>query len=151
MRVRDLMSATVMTVGVAQTCYDALTAMCRGKVRHLPVVNEGGRVVGIVTDRDLRHRLFAAGVYERIGRVPIATLLREAPVQQVMSSPVLSLPPDATVAEAAELMRAAGVGSLPVVEEGRLRGIVTEIDVLRHVAGRDEAASPELDIVVSFP
>ena len=151
MQVRALMSPEVRTIRAEQSCHDALVTMCRARIRHLIVVDETARVVGVVTDRDLRHRLFSAEVFERIGQVSIEALLREAAIEAVMSTPVVTIGPDADVADAAALMREAKIGSLPVLEGGRLVGIITEIDVLRHVAGADRATTPEMEIVVSFP
>jgi len=59
MRVSELMSRDVVTIGDTETCHEAVEQMCRRKVRHLPVLDREGALVGIVTDRDVRHRLFA--------------------------------------------------------------------------------------------
>jgi acetoin utilization protein AcuB len=145
------MSRNVTTIEESRTCHDAVEQMVRTKVRHLPVLDREGALVGIVTDRDIRHRLFAPDVYGRVGQVPLSTLLREARVRTVMSAPVLSIGPEADVAAAAERMRKDRVGSLAVVEGQRLVGIVTEIDVLRHICGAEGCREPGLDIVVSYP
>ena len=60
MRVSDLMSRNVVTIEDAATCLEAVNRMCQRKVRHLPVLDSGGTLVGLVTDRDLRHYLFGA-------------------------------------------------------------------------------------------
>jgi CBS domain-containing protein len=151
MRVAELMSRGVHTIEESASCLDAVARMCQARVRHLPVVSGAGQLVGIVTDRDLRHHLFAAPVYPRIGHIPVESLLREAPVREVMSTPVVAIAPDADVGRAADLMRQRRVGALPVVEAGRVVGIVTEIDVLRHIVGSDVPFGPECDVVVSFP
>jgi len=151
MRVRDLMSRDVATIDDAATCLEAVNRMCHRKIRHLPVLDSEGALVGLVTDRDVRHRLFAADVYRQIGQVPVSTLLRNAPVRDVMSAPVRSVTASAEVAEAAERMRQDKVGCLPVVEDQRVVGILTEIDVLRHIAGAELSESPGLDIVISYP
>jgi CBS domain-containing protein len=151
MRVSDLMSRDVLTIDDAATCLEAANRMCRRKVRHLPVLDSGGRLVGLVTDRDLRHYLFGADVYRQIGQVPVSTLLRNAPVRDVMSAPVRSVTASAEVAEAAERMRQEKVGCLPVIQGQRVVGMLTEIDVLRHIAGAEASETPELDIVISYP
>ena len=74
MRVSELMSRDVVTIGDTETCHEAIEQMCRRKVRHLPVLDREGALVGIVTDRDVRHRLFAPDVYRQIGEVPVSTL-----------------------------------------------------------------------------
>lgn len=151
MRVEGLMKRNVVTIGDAETCRDAIERMSRASVRHLPVVDGTGAVVGIITDRDVRHWLFAPDILRRAERVPAASLLREAPVRDVMSAPVFSVSPDTEVAEAAARMRAARVGSLVVVDGGRVVGILTEIDLLRHVIDTGTGGGPELDVVVSYP
>jgi acetoin utilization protein AcuB len=145
------MSREVVTLGDTETCHEAIDRMCRRKVRHLPVLDRDGALVGIVTDRDVRHRLFAPDVYRRIGEVPVSTLLRQAPIRGVMSAPVRFIDAAADVAEAAERMRRDKVGCLPVVDGSRLVGMLTEIDVLRSIVGAEAPGSPELDIVISYP
>jgi CBS domain-containing protein len=151
MRVSDLMSRNVVTIDDAGTCLEAVNRMCHRKVRHLPVLDSEGALVGLITDRDLRHHLFAADVYRQIGLVPVSALLQKAPVRSVMSAPVHCITASAEVAEAAERMRQEKVGCLPVVHGQRVVGMLTEIDVLRHIAGAEVSESPELDIVISYP
>jgi acetoin utilization protein AcuB len=151
MRVRELMSRDVETIGEGETCYEAVERMCRRRVRHLPVLDREGALVGIVTDRDIRHRLFASDVYRQLGQVPVSSLLREAPVRAAMSAPVLHIGAASDVAEATERMRQEKIGCLPVVEGSRVVGMLTEIDILRHIVGADAVASPELDIVIAYP
>jgi CBS domain-containing protein len=73
-------------------------------------------------------------------------------VRDVMSSPVVTTSADADITEAAATMRRAKVGSVPVLDSGRVIGIVTESDLLRHVLRASRAYGPEVEaIVVSFP
>jgi CBS domain-containing protein len=139
-RVSELMSRDVVTIGDTETCHEAVEQMCRRKVRHLPVLDREGALVGTVTDRDVRHRLFAPDVYRQIGRVPLRVLLQQAPVRAVMSAPVPRIGTASDVAEAAARMRQERVGCLPVVEGSHVVGMLTEIDILRHIA---RAESPE--------
>ena len=151
MRVDELMSRDVVTIGESETCHEAVERMCRRKVRHLPVLDRAGSLVGIVTDRDIRHHLFASDVYRQVGQMPVSTLLQEAPVRGVMSSPVECVSATSDLLEAAELMRRKKVGCLPVVDGVRVVGMLTEIDILRHIAGAEVRESPALDIVISYP
>jgi CBS domain-containing protein len=145
------MSRDVVTIGDPETCHKAVEQMCRRKVRHLPVLDRAGALVGIVTDRDVRHRLFSPDVYRQIGEVPVSTLLRPAPVRGVMSAPVRCIGATADLADAAERIRRDKVGCLPVVEGPRVVGMLTEIDVFRSIVGAEASGSPELDIVISYP
>jgi acetoin utilization protein AcuB len=151
MRVSELMSRDIVTIGDDETCEAAVARMSRRKVRHLPVLDRAGALVGILTDRDVRHRLFAPDVYRQIGATPVRALLGQAPVRSVMSAPVLCIEATSAVAEAAERMRRERVGCLPVVDGGRVVGMLTEIDILRHIVGAGAPAGPDLDIVISYP
>ena len=149
MRISELMSREVITINEDRTCDDAIRLMCRARVRHLPVLDAEGALVGIVTDRDLRQRLFAPNVYSRLGRIPVATLLREARIRDVMSAPVLCIDPAAEVSLAAERMRADKVGWSP--RGTKVVGIITEIDLLRRAVGTEAARDPALEIRESRP
>ena len=151
MRVRELMSQDVATIGVGDSCREAVGRMVRRKIRHLPVVDGAGALVGVVTDRDLRHHLFEPSVLRGIGAVSVDALLRAVPVKEAMSSPVVTVAPDDDLEEAARVMLEDKVGSLPVVENGRVVGIITETDLLRRIC-RVDAMSPECaEIVIPFP
>lgn len=149
MRVRDLMSKDVVTIGASESCQAAVERMARNRVRHLPVVDDDRHIVGVVTDRDLRHHLFAKGALTG-GEVIAERLLRAAPVSDIMSSPAISVGPDDPLEGAARLMLEDKIGSLPVVEDGRPVGMITETDLLRQIVHADEGSDVEY-IVVSYP
>lgn len=152
MRVRDVMSRNVETIAAVEPAHAAIGRMVTRKVRHLPVVDTLGTLVGVVTDRDIRHHLFSPGVFERIGRVSSDELLKAVTVKQVMSSPAISVRADDHLETAARLMVECKIGSLPVVENDRVVGIVTETDLLRRIVITEEARRLECEaIVVSFP
>jgi acetoin utilization protein AcuB len=152
MRVSKLMSRDVVTIGESDSCYEAVKRMQRIKARHLPVLAGDGTLQGIVTDRDLRHHLFALHVFGEIGQTSVQALLMKTPVKQIMSAPVVCVSPASEVGEAAGLMREHKIGSAPVVEAGRLVGILTETDLLRHILQEDGRVSPEMqEIIVSHP
>jgi acetoin utilization protein AcuB len=151
MKVSELMSRNVVTVGTSDSCLEAVARMHKGGVRHLPVVDKQGALLGIVTDRDLRHHLFAPRVFNQVGTMAVDVLLKTVPVTAVMSSPVLSVESDDEVVDAARVMLEDKVGSLPVVENGRVVGIVTETDVLRQICRADGCAPDVAEIVVSYP
>lgn len=151
MTVKQLMSTNVVTIDEQASCREAVALMCRHKVRHLPVVSRQSLLCGIVTDRDLRHHLFRPDVFGTIGSIPVEQLLTAVPVRQVMSSPVVSVAPEAGLEEAARRMREDKLGSLPVVLDGRIVGIITETDLLRRIVGADAGAVDVATIVVSYP
>jgi acetoin utilization protein AcuB len=101
------------------------------KIRHLPVVDAGDRLVGIVTDRDLRQVAFDPRIAEALGDA--ALTLAALTVREVMTWGVISVRPDADLRVAARLMRERKIGALPVVDDGRVVGILTETDVLAAI------------------
>lgn len=154
MQVRELMSREVVTIGPAESCLDAVVRMQRAHVRHLPVMNRDGALVGIITDRDLRHHLFSPRVFESLGSTPVDVLLDGVRVAEIMSTDVSTVEAGATVGEVAGTMRKHRVGSLPVLENGRMVGIVTEVDVLRQIVRSNAACVrvPECaEVIVPYP
>jgi len=115
MRLREIMRERVVTIGPTELATAAWTRMRRRGIRHL-VVTDDGDVVGVLSERDLGGR---AGGDLRRGRR----------VQDLMVSRVVSVEPETTLRRAADLMRTNLIGSLPVVDDGALAGIVTATDV----------------------
>ena len=152
MHVKDLMSTHVLTIGPSDSCLEAVARMHQARVRHLPVVNRDGALVGVVTDRDLRHHLFSPRVFKDLGTIPVDVLLKAALVAEIMSTQVIIATPEDELIDAARFMLEERVGSLPVVESGRVVGIITETDILRQICRADAACSPECaEIIVSYP
>lgn len=152
MRVKELMSRVVMTVGTEDSCREALTRMRELKLRHLPVMDLRGKMAGMLTDRDLRHYLFDPAVMRQIGGTSVDSLLESVSVREIMSAPVVSVEPEEEMETAVGLMRTRKVGSLPVVKDGQVVGILTETDVLRRIVRIDATSSPGVEeIIVSYP
>jgi acetoin utilization protein AcuB len=134
-RVAERMTRTVLTIRRDATATTAWALMKVRRLRHLPVVDDRGRLVGIVSDRDLTQVPFAP---TRAGQaVPIGM-----PVERIMTAAVVSVRPDDDVGEAARLMWEHKIGALPVVEKGRLVGILSEIDLMRMLAQSPGRAQP---------
>jgi len=152
MRVRELMSHPVTTIQATESCREAVGRMYKSRIRHLPVLNREGALVGVVTDRDLRHQLFLPATFRELGTRSVDALLAAIPVAQIMSTDVVATEPDADLAEAARLMVEEKVGALPVLERGRVVGILTETDMLREVVRADATCEPECaEIIISYP
>lgn len=133
-RVTEIMQTKLVTVSAGDALSTVEDIMTLGGVRHMPVVH-AGKLVGVVSERDLLRaslsNLSAFGKDER------RAFLQVVEIGRVMSSPPVTVGPDATVERAASLMADRKIGCLPVVDEReRLVGIVTETDVLRHFASR---------------
>ena len=106
-----------------------------GRIRHLPVFDDDGRaLVGIVSQRDL----FRGALAQALGYGQYASrkLLDTFVVKEVMTTEVITTKPDTPLAEAASLMIERKIGCLPVVENGRLVGILTEGDFVAIAAGK---------------
>jgi predicted transcriptional regulator len=129
--VRDIMETKLVTISASERLSMVEDIMTLGRVRHMPVV-QGGELVGVVSERDLlRASLSELSEHRDAER---RMFLHVVEISRVMSSPPVVIGPDATIREAALLMADRKIGCLPVVEGGRLIGIVTETDVLRWVA-----------------
>jgi CBS domain-containing membrane protein len=128
--VKEIMTKEVSTLGRNDTLDSADDIMTLERIRHLPVLDEG-RVVGVVSQRDLFRSALAAAL--GYGEKAQKMLLRTIRVKEVMSEPAITVSPEASAKEATRLMLEHKIGCLPVVEGRTLVGIVTETDILRYV------------------
>ncbi len=132
LQVRDVMSRDVHTVKRNDELAIADALMKQERVRHLPVLDEDGEVCAVVSQRDLfRGALLRALGY---GSRAQELMLKQVAVKEAMSAEIQTTTPDTLVADAARLMIERKIGCLPVIENGRLVGIVTETDFVRLVA-----------------
>lgn len=123
MKVREIMTREPSTLAPASTIGEAATIMRQDDCGSVPIV-EGGRLVGIITDRDIVVRVLAGGKDPKTTRVSDA-----------MTADPVTVGPDSSVDDAQKVMAEHQVRRLPVVEEGRLVGLV----VIGQVARRDDA------------
>jgi CBS domain-containing protein len=131
-RVRDIMETKLVTISASERLSMVEDIMRLGRVRHMPVV-QGGKLVGVVSERDLlRASLSVLSEHRDAER---RMFLHVVEISRVMSAPPIVVDPDATIREAALLMADRKIGCLPVVAGEALLGMVTETDVLRWVAG----------------
>jgi acetoin utilization protein AcuB len=129
-QIRDCMSTRVISVGPDTSVPDAHYLMSRQKIRRLPVVKDGS-LVGIVS----LHDIYQAEASEA---VPLKAwelnyVLSKVKVQAVMTVKPITVRPDSSIMEAAQLMLEHKIGGLPVVEGEQLVGMVTESDLFRHM------------------
>jgi CBS domain-containing protein len=127
-RVSEVMQTEVATLAPDERLDLADDVMRLGRVRHMPVLDEG-RVVGLVSSRDT----LAASLTRSLEFEPSSrrAFLRSVQVSEVMSRDLVTVEPDATLQQAAELMVRRKIGALPVVKpDGTLVGLVTETDLL---------------------
>ena len=133
LKVRDVMTADPTTLKRNDKLTLADDIMRLGRVRHLPVTDDDGQtLVGIVTQRDLfRDALAQALGY---GKRDQRKLLDSLAVKDVMTTAVVTIRSDASLVYAARLLTERKIGCLPVVENGRLVGILTEGDFVALIA-----------------
>jgi len=132
LRVKDVMSREVRTVGRNDQLAIADKLMKEERIRHLPVLDSDGMVCAVVSQRDLfRGALLRALGYG--GRAEDA-MLRQVAVKEAMSADIHTTTPNTPVADAARTMIDRKIGCLPVVDGTKLVGIITETDLVRLVA-----------------
>ena len=128
--VRDLMAQNPATLDRNETLDLADQIMNLGRIRHMPVV-DNGKVVGILSQRDLfRSALIVALGF---GRRTTSALIKTIKIKEVMTEHVITITPDVAAKDAARLMIDKKIGCLPVVENEKLIGLITETDILRYV------------------
>src|SRR4051812_37097634 len=128
MLVRDCMTATPVSVGPKETLRGAQEVLAMRRIRHLPIV-EGGRLLGMVTDRDLRRA--APSPFNSADVVSVHQTLDSTTVDRMMVRNPITVSPSAPLKDAVKVMVERKFGALPVVDGGMLVGIISQIDVLR--------------------
>ncbi len=129
MTIRELMSGGLITVRRETPVLEARDLMVKERIRHLLVTDTGGALIGIITDRDIRLNLPSKATSLSVWE--INHLLTKLMVEQVMTQSVITVGPDRPAREAARLMLDHKIGALPVLDDGRLIGIITETDIVR--------------------
>lgn len=155
-RVRDVMTRPVITTTPGASLADAASRMSRKSISGLPVLGPSGRLVGVISQKDLLRLLTdRAGLRvpgsvldlvlapSRAGRSGLAEacnqLLEDGRVRDIMSRPARWIAPEASLDDAVRVMVAGRINRLPVLSDGRLVGIVTRSDLL---SGISSTASP---------
>ena len=133
--VRDLMSRPVRTLERNDMLSIADTVMRNERIRHLPVLDDAGRLVGIVSQRDL----FLNALVRALGHGTVARdrALGSIAVKDVMTGDVVTATPGTPITAAAQMMVDRKIGCLPVVEGDAVVGILSESDIVAAVARGD--------------
>jgi acetoin utilization protein AcuB len=149
MLVYERMSRHPMTVSPNTPVEQALKRMRDEKIRRFPVVDDDGKLVGIVSDKDL---LYAApspatslSIYE------LHYLYSRITVSQVMTREVVTVEEDDPIEEAARVMVDNKIGGLPVMREGKLVGIITETDIFKTLMEMMGARDPGVRLTLLSP
>jgi len=129
MLVKEWMSTNVITIDAQDSMYDATGLMLAHPIRRLPVTHRN-TLVGIVTDRDLKRSSASDATSLEIHE--LLYILAKIKVSEIMTKDPITVPPDFTVEETAELLLKHKISGVPVVDEsGRLQGIITQTDLFR--------------------
>ena len=138
MLVQELMSSKPVTVTADTSVPEALRIMRERKVRRLPVLDHHGKMVGIVSDKDLLYASPSPATTLAIWE--ISDLLAKLKVEKVMTREVVTVSGDTPLEEAARIMTDRRIGGLPVMDGENLVGIITETDLfkalLQQLGGR---------------
>lgn len=128
MLVKDWMAAPVFTVGAEASISEVVNLMREKQVKHIPVVADGA-LLGVISDRDIKQYTPSKGtsldIYE------INYLLAKTKAREIMRAKVLTTSPETPVEEAAMVLYDNNIGCLPVVEGGKLVGIISDRDMYR--------------------
>jgi len=148
MRVKDRMRRSLVSVAQSDTLDHALTTLKRFNIRHLPVV-KGDRVVGIVSDRDVKKA--APSPFDYPTAEEFRAFTSAVAIKEIMTKEVVTVAPLTPIEEAASLMSQKRIGALPVVQEGRLVGMLTETDVLGVITEMMGATQTASRVEIEIP
>ena len=131
MKVKDLMQTDIVTLQTNDTLDIAEDIMSLGRLRHLPVVQVGNRLVGMVSQRDLLRASLSSAL--NVSAYKRQQWLEKIAVRDVMSKGVVSVEADADIKDALDVLLGEKFGCLPVVEAKKLVGVLTETDLLEYL------------------
>jgi acetoin utilization protein AcuB len=125
------MTQKVITTTPEASVFDAYEKMSRNRIRHLPAIDADGRLIGIVTDRDIRSALPFSMIKDP-ARTAETEKVKDLKVMDIMTTDPKTIGPHHTIQDALVLIQELRVGALPVVDkEGKLKGILSVRDLLR--------------------
>lgn len=140
MKVKDVMTRNPITIDPDAPLATAMAVMKKEGIRHLPVIDDAGRLLGIITDRDLRSAAFAPALIEHLSLNAqrrargVGQALEELRVRDAMTWDVVTTHPEIDLGHAARTLFFGRFGSLPVLDGTKLVGVLTERDLLRAVS-----------------
>ena len=136
MKVREIMTRDVTTVAPGMTLEEAADMLARRRLRAMPVIDDEGHVLGMLTDRLLISRLLPALERAEAG-APAAGSSHAGEVRDIMERTVMCVKEDEPLANVVRLMLDREIERLPVVREGQLVGFLTRGDIIRRLLLRD--------------
>lgn len=153
MRVKDIMKSDVVTVRPEATLKEVAALLVEHRISGLPVVDESGEVVGVVSEADILYkeqshtarRSIFSWMLDDEGHATDRKLAART-AGEAMTSPAITIPRWRSTAEAARTMLESEVNRLPVVDKGKLVGIVTRADLVRAFVRTDEEIANEIRV-----
>ncbi len=148
MHAREMMSTPVITVRPEAPLKEVAALMIARGVSGVPVVDRDGRPLGMISESDFLAREEVGqytGVFTRLAETfGAGAKVHGRTAADLMTSPMITAGPDTTARELGHLMAANAINRVPIVEDGRIVGIVTRADVLRTLIRPDEAITAEI-------
>lgn len=136
--VRDFMTTPATGIEADSRLLDAALTMRRSGFRHLPIVR-GEKLVGIITERDINR--YAPSLLGNVSQEEYNAIFENTPLERVMTKNPISVSPDTPIRKVVAILHNKKLGCMPVVEDGRLVGIITVTDLLKllhkQIAGTD--------------
>lgn len=129
MLVHERMTTNPITITYEMPVLDALKLMHARKIRRCPVLDHAGKLVGIVSEKDLLYASPSPSTSLSVYEIPY--LMARLTVEKVMTKNIISVDGETPIEEAARIMADNKIGGLPVVNDGKLAGIITETDMFR--------------------
>lgn len=145
MLVKEVMTSPVTTVTARASVKEAIGLMAEHDIAAMPVVDGVGRLVGVISEADVIREMVVPDPRAHQIPVRLATAPFAAKVGDVMSNHPLTVTSHTELATAADLLTSTAVKSLPVVDEGRLVGILSRRDIIRMLARRDSRIEAQVD------
>lgn len=151
MKVCDLMTKDVVSVRPETSLREAASLLAERRISGMPVVNDQNEVIGVLSEADIlvkaggsvsRNRLLGWLLESDVG---IEEKIRAETVAEAMSAPAVTIAPHRPVHEAAKMMVTENVNRLPVIEDGKLSGILTRADVVRAFTRSDAEIAEEIN------
>ena len=129
--VRRWMSSPALVVDESMPLPDVRQRLTQQRIRRLPVVNQAGQLVGIVTEGDI-NRVSDSHVTD-VREYSLYHRVADLPIGEIMTHTVVTVTPDTSIMDVARLLLEHRIGGVPVVEDGRVIGMITESDLFRLI------------------
>ena len=145
MLVREVMTSPAITVLQSAAVKDAIQLLERHSIAAMPVVDDLGRLVGVVSEADVIREMVVPDQRAHERPVRLTAPPFRSRVADIMSTHLLTVPSDTDLARAADLMTSTAVKSLPVVDRGQVVGVISRRDIIRLLSREDPRIEAEID------